>query len=239
MRMPAKGIAGAPPAPTATTHVVYAPKTRCNPYPPFDVEAQMDPRLQNMGVDQNQYQNALRDTNERNRLYKQKFCYVWYVVYFASFLSLVVGLIITRTEEGMRGLMVMLIVTHLPIVFCMCFVCGAKIKGTQHRARLVREIWDPVMRPHGVGEEKWSEKKHFGPSIGFGVSGWLPTASALGQQGQKMQATVPAGMSGGQSLQVETPSGKMEVVIPQGLQVGQTFQFLLPAGQTPTAVPVA
>ena len=57
----------------------------------------------------------------------------------------------------------------------------------------------------------------------------------LGQQGQKMQVTVPAGMSGGQSLQVETPSGKMAVAIPNGLQAGQTFQFLLPAGHTHAA----
>jgi len=42
-------------------------------------------------------------------------------------------------------------------------------------------------------------------------------------------------MSGGQSLQVETPSGKMAVAIPNGLQAGQTFQFLLPAGHTHAA----
>ena len=137
-----------------------------------------------------------------------------------------------------RQLFLMLIVLHVPCVFCMCFVCGAKIAGTQHRARLVREVWGPVMWSHGVGVEMWADQKHTGPSIGFGVSGWLPTASPLGQQGQKMQVTVPAGMSGGQRLQVETPSGKMEVAIPQGLQAGQTFQFLLPAGQTPTAVAV-
>jgi len=232
--MPAKGSAGVPPTPTATTHVVYAPKTYCNPYPPFDEEAPMDTRLHNMGVDLHQYQNALRETNERNRLYKQKFCNVWHGVCFVGFLSVVAGILVLDRSR----LAVMMIVVHLPFVFCMCFCCGAKIAGTKHRARLVREVWDPVMRSHGVGVEMWADQKHFGPSIGFGVMPWLPTASTPGQEGQKMQVNVPAGMSGGQNLQVETPSGKMEVVIPQGLQAGQTFQFLLPAGQTPTAVAV-
>ena len=183
MRMPAQGFAGAPPAPSATTHVVYAPKTCCNPYPPFDEEAPMDTRLHNMGVDPHQYKNAMRETNERNRVYKQKFCKVWYGVCLASFLVFVLGAIITRvTKMGHPwGLLMALVVTHVPFVFCVCFVIGAKIAGTQHRARLVREVWDPVMRSHNVGVEMWSDQKHTGPSIGFGVSGWLPTASLPGQ----------------------------------------------------------
>ena len=236
--MPAQGIMGAPPSQTSTTHVVYAPKVCCNPYPPFDEEAPMDSRLSHMGVDPHQYRNALRETNERNRVYKEKFCYVWYGVCLVSLLVLVVGPILTAVgPQSLKDSAAMLVLafTHLPFLFCMCFVCGSKVAGTQHRAKMVREVWNPVMQSHGVGVEMWADQKHTGPSIGFGVSGWLPTASPLGQQGQKMQVTVPAGMSGGQSLQVETPSGKMAVAIPNGLQAGQTFQFLLPAGHTHAA----
>ena len=39
---------------------------------------------------------------------------------------------------------------------------------------------------------------------------------------------VPAGMMGGQMLQVQTPSGMMQVQIPQGLQAGQVFQMQVP-----------
>ena len=55
----------------------------------------MDSRLSHMGVDPHQYRNALRETNERNRVYKEKFCYVWYGVCLVSLLVLVVGLILT------------------------------------------------------------------------------------------------------------------------------------------------
>ena len=208
----------------------------------------MDPRLHNLGVDPHQYRSALRETNERNHVYKQKFCKVWYGVCLASLIVLILGMIIPMAGKVDRSFGITLwatIVWHVPLLFCAFFVCGSKIAGTKHRAGLVREVWDPIMRSHGVGVEMWADQKHTGPSIGFGVSGSLPTASPQGQQGQKMQVSVPAGMSGGQSLQVETPSGKMAVVIPQGLQAGQTFQFLLPAGQTHVAsgaamaVPVA
>jgi len=118
--------------------------------------------------------------------------------------------------------------------------CGHEASGETGARSLGSDHAEPRCGCRDVGDQK-----HTGPSIGFGVSGSLPTASPQGQQGQKMQVSVPAGMSGGQSLQVETPSGKMAVVIPQGLQAGQTFQFLLPAGQTHVAsgaamaVPVA
>jgi hypothetical protein len=36
-------------------------------------------------------------------------------------------------------------------------------------------------------------------------------------------------MSGGETLQVQTPSGELQVTIPQGLQAGQTFHFPLSA----------
>ena len=55
----------------------------------------MDTRLHSMGVDPHQYHNALRETNERNCVYKKKFCYVWYGVCFAGFLPLLAGLIIS------------------------------------------------------------------------------------------------------------------------------------------------
>ena len=44
-----------------------------------------------------------------------------------------------------------------------------------------------------------------------------------------MQVTVPAGMSAGQPLQVQTPSGMMQVEIPAGCDAGATFEMLVPA----------
>ena len=46
---------------------------------------------------------------------------------------------------------------------------------------------------------------------------------------QRLAVAVPAGMSGGETLQVQTPSGELQVTIPQGLQAGQTFHFPLSA----------
>ena len=43
-----------------------------------------------------------------------------------------------------------------------------------------------------------------------------------------MAVTVPQGMQGGMSLQVQTPAGLMEVTIPQGLQGGQSFEMMVP-----------
>ena len=48
-------------------------------------------------------------------------------------------------------------------------------------------------------------------------------------QGQTLQAVVPEGMRGGQTLLVDTPSGRMQVVIPLGLKEGELFQFLVAA----------
>ena len=56
----------------------------------------MDIRLHNMGVDPHQYRNALRETNERNRVYLQKFCYVWYGVCLVSVLTQVVVTLFTK-----------------------------------------------------------------------------------------------------------------------------------------------
>ena len=140
--MPGQGFAGAPPSQTSTTHVVYAPKVCCNPYPPFDEEAPMDSRLSHMGVDPHQYRNALRETNERNRVYKEKFCYVWYGVCLVSLLVLVVGPILTMAgafggkdaDPGHTALV--LAFTHLPFLFS-CVLCVFQ----RLRARSIGQKW--------------------------------------------------------------------------------------------------
>ena len=55
---------------------------------------------------------------------------------------------------------------------------------------------------------------------------------------QLMMVQVPAGMSGGQTLQVQTPAGLMSVQIPPGLTAGQSFQMKvpLPPQQTQPAI---
>ena len=55
---------------------------------------------------------------------------------------------------------------------------------------------------------------------------------------QTMMVQVPAGLSGGQSLQVQTPAGLMAVQIPPGLTAGQSFQMQVPAQPTQPAQPV-
>ena len=55
---------------------------------------------------------------------------------------------------------------------------------------------------------------------------------------QTMMVQVPAGLSGGQSLQVQTPAGLMAVQIPPGLTTGQYFQMQVPAQPTQPAQPV-
>lgn len=56
---------------------------------------------------------------------------------------------------------------------------------------------------------------------------------------QTMMVQVPAGLSGGQSLQVQTPAGLMDVQIPPGLTAGQSFQMQVPVQPTQPAQPVA
>ena len=181
-RMPEQGSCGKPPQPSSNTLLVYAPKTCCNPYPPFDEEAEMDIRLHNMGVDPQQYRNALRETNERNRVYLQKFCYVWYGVCLVSVLTLMVPILLALTAIPIRGGGAWLIMAgvHLPIFVCLGFICWAKSAGSKYRAQLVQEVWDPVMHKHGVGVDMWSDQKHAGPSIGFGVNAVKPSAAAAG-----------------------------------------------------------
>jgi hypothetical protein len=55
---------------------------------------------------------------------------------------------------------------------------------------------------------------------------------------QIMMVQVPVGLSGGQSLQVQTPAGLMAVQIPPGLIAGQSFQMQVPAQPTQPAQPV-
>ena len=52
-----------------------------------------------------------------------------------------------------------------------------------------------------------------------------------------MAVQVPDGLTGGQSLQVQTPTGLMAVQIPPGLTAGQSFQIQLPMAP-PVAQPV-
>ncbi|CAE7758694.1 SLC34A1 [Symbiodinium microadriaticum] len=60
-------------------------------------------------------------------------------------------------------------------------------------------------------------------------------SSASGMVGmappQSITVTVPAGVSAGATLQVQTPTGIQSVTVPPGVSPGQTFAF------TPTAVP--
>mmetsp|Transcript_15810 Transcript_15810/g.43371 ORF Transcript_15810/g.43371 Transcript_15810/m.43371 type:complete len:215 (+) Transcript_15810:284-928(+) len=74
-----------------------------------------------------------------------------------------------------------------------------------------------------------------------------PVAQPIAQPAmQKMRVTVPQGVSGGQSLRVQTPSGLMQVIVPDGLTAGQTFDMMVPntsaaqpavATATPTGQP--
>merc|ERR1719271_899635 len=52
---------------------------------------------------------------------------------------------------------------------------------------------------------------------------------------QRMNVTVPQGMTGGQPLQVQTPAGLMQVTIPAGLGPGASFEILVPMVQQPAA----
>ena len=178
-RMPEQGYCGKPPPPSANTLLVFAPKTCCNPYPPFDEEAEMDIRLHNMGVDPHQYRNALRETNERNRVYLQKFCYAWYGVCLVSLLTFMVPIILVMTPVRMGGAWLIMAGVHLPIIVFLGFLGWAKYAGSQYRAKLVREVWDPVMNKHGVGVDMWSDQKHTGPAIGFGVTAVTRAAAAV------------------------------------------------------------
>ena len=64
----------------------------------------------------------------------------------------------------------------------------------------------------------------------------LNAADGLPGQGRTLlQVLVPHGMRGGQTLLVQTPSGRMQVVIPPGLKEGEAFQFV-PATFSPPAI---
>jgi len=53
-----------------------------------------------------------------------------------------------------------------------------------------------------------------------------------------MQVAVPAGVSGGAAMQVDTPSGPMQVTVPPGLKPGDQFIVQMPALPVANAVPV-
>lgn len=70
----------------------------------------------------------------------------------------------------------------------------------------------------------------------------MPVAMPVAQpQRQTMMVTVPQGMSGGMTAQVQTPSGLVEVQIPQGLGPEAQFEIQVPgaaagSGNTPNVV---
>ena len=57
-------------------------------------------------------------------------------------------------------------------------------------------------------------------------------------QQEMMQVTVPQGMQGGMTMQVQAPTGMMQVQIPMGLVPGQAFQIQVP-GMAQPAMAVA
>ena len=65
----------------------------------------------------------------------------------------------------------------------------------------------------------------------------MASAAAVTPGDQLMAVQVPDGLTGGQSLQVQTPTGLMAVQIPPGLTAGQSFQIQLPMAP-PVAQPV-
>lgn len=52
-----------------------------------------------------------------------------------------------------------------------------------------------------------------------------------------MQVTVPAGLKGGDMMQVNSPTGMMTVLVPNDKKPGDTFQFLMAAPAVGQAVP--
>ena len=51
-----------------------------------------------------------------------------------------------------------------------------------------------------------------------------------------MQVTIPPGVFGGLTMQVNTPSGRMAVDVPMGMVPGQTFTFKVPGNVAPPPV---
>ena len=138
----------------------------------------MDIRLHNMGVDPHQYRNALRETNERNRVYLQKFWCVWYGVCLVSLLFIVLFILATAGIFRVEPAWIVMVTVQLPFIICCGFKGWRKCAGSQYRAKLVREVWDLVMQSHGVGVEMWADQKFTGPVIGFGVTAVTQAAGA-------------------------------------------------------------
>ena len=53
-------------------------------------------------------------------------------------------------------------------------------------------------------------------------------AGSDGMATPRLQVTVPAGMGGGEQLDVKTPEGLMQVIIPVGLKAGNFFELVVP-----------
>jgi len=102
---------------------------------------------------------------------------------------------------------------------------------------------DAVPRPQGYSAAQVLQEAQAAEQAARSARAWagdieLPTTAAVtpanaavGQQ--LMMVQVPAGLSGGQPLQVQTPAGVMAVQIPQGLTAGQSFQIQVPQAVQP------
>jgi hypothetical protein len=66
-----------------------------------------------------------------------------------------------------------------------------------------------------------------------------PAAGGAAQTTQMMSVTAPAGVSAGQQMTIETPSGQMQVAVPAGVGPGMTFQVAVPAPAPVVAVAAA
>ena len=58
------------------------------------------------------------------------------------------------------------------------------------------------------------------------------SVAAVQQTTQMMSVTAPAGVSAGQLMMIQTPSGEMQVAVPAGVGPGMAFQVAVPAPAT-------
>jgi len=109
----------------------------------------------------------------------------------------------------------------------------ASAPAAARRIRRVRPLRRSLHRsPHAQRLGRWMY-----PPTGAPVAQAIaPTAQPAMQ---KMRVTVPAGVSGGQLLHLQTPSGLMQVTVPPGLTAGQQFDVMVPNAAPPTATATA
>lgn len=74
-------------------------------------------------------------------------------------------------------------------------------------------------------------------SPGVAIGGVVGPAVAVASSAP-ISVQVPPGVTSGQTLQIQTPSGLMNVVVPDGVSEGQTFQVQVPVAPTPQIVTV-